>query len=98
MWNTLQASAVPPAQMRACRGKRPAHDAEAEMLLIQAAMKCAWRVLSEASGAVGVLISLAATFAEAMGWKPPVGPNWMWIAIGAALLFVTACKIELELM
>jgi hypothetical protein len=67
------------------------------MLFIQAASKCVWRVLTEASGALGVMISGAATLAEALGRKAGM-PNWVWIAIGAALLFITACKIELELM
>jgi hypothetical protein len=67
------------------------------MLFIQAATKCAWRVLTEASGALGVLISGAGSLAEALGLKAGM-PNWVWIAIGAALLFITACKIELELM
>jgi hypothetical protein len=67
------------------------------MLFIQAAAKCTWRVLTEASGALGVLISLAGTLAESLGLKTGM-PNWVWIAIGSALLFITACKIEMELM
>jgi hypothetical protein len=67
------------------------------MLFIQAATKCIWRVASEASGAFGILFTVAGSAAEALGWKA-VMPNGGWIAIGAGLLFITACKIEKELM
>jgi len=68
------------------------------MLSLQVVIKCAWRVLSEYSGALGALISLAGILLEAFGLKAGTTPNWAIIAIGAALFFVTACKIELELV
>jgi hypothetical protein len=67
------------------------------MLFIRAATKCVWRVLSDIGGALGALLTIFGIFAEAMEWRI-VMPNWGWIALGALLLFITACKIEMELM
>jgi hypothetical protein len=67
------------------------------MGMFRAALSCVYRVLTMGSGALGLVISLTGTILQSVD-KSIVFPGWIILALGALLLFITAIRIEWELM
>ena len=65
--------------------------------MFRAIVACIRRVISSTSGAFGTGTSVMGAISEWTG-QPVAVSGWVWLTLGAVLLFVTACRIEWELM
>ena len=65
--------------------------------MFRAIWNCVKRVAATYEGAGGIFSAVFGSLAEFFGARPGL-PGWAWLALGALLLFFTACRIEWELL